>query len=60
MISPTSLQEFKIIMQKDYDFTLDDTEATRLAEDYLIALEAVITSPREDLTTHDSKGHNDT
>lgn len=50
MISQTALSEFKTIMRDDYGLWLDDAEAMKLAEDYLIALEAVLTPPKGHLT----------
>lgn len=43
MISATALIEFKEIIQKDYGLNLSDIEADKLAENYLIALESVLT-----------------
>lgn len=59
MITPDKLQEFKNIILEDYGLTLDDTEATKLAEDYLTSLEAVLASPREYLTKTSEGEQND-
>jgi hypothetical protein len=59
MISAEALDQFKQIIWQDYGFKLDDAEATKLANDYLVALEAVISPPREDLTTPTEKRQNE-
>lgn len=59
MITPTALEEFKTIMLEDYGVMLDDTKATRLANDYLVALEAVLTPPREKLTKRVEEAQNE-
>ncbi len=51
MISAEALDQFKRIIWQDYGFKLDAAEATKLANDYLAALEAVISPPKQDLTT---------
>lgn len=60
MIAPVALEEFKAIIREDYGVALDDVEATRLANDYLVALEAVLAPPREKLTKRVEEAHNDT
>lgn len=59
MITTDKLQEFKNIILEDYGLTLDDTEATKLAEDYLASLEAVLASPSEYLTKQSEGEQND-
>lgn len=59
MISTEALDQFKQIIQQDYGLEFDDTEATKLADDYLTALEAVLKSSKEDLTTAIEEREND-
>lgn len=59
MISPLVLDEFKTIMLEDYGVSMSDVEATRLASDYLVALEAVLTPPRGKLTKKVEEAHNE-
>ncbi len=59
MIASTALEELKEIMLGDYGWKLDDAEAIKLANDYLAALEAVISPPRQDLTTPIEKEQNE-
>lgn len=42
MISPSALTEFKEILNKDYGVSITSFEASRLAENFLIALEAIL------------------
>lgn len=59
MIIPAALDEFKTIVLEDYGVALDDADATRLANDYLVALEAVLAPPREKLTKRVAEAHNE-
>jgi len=46
MITPQHLSEFKAILLQDYGVVVDDKTATKLANDFLTALEAII-KPQE-------------
>lgn len=59
MIPVEALDQFKQIIQQDYGLELNDTEAAKLADDYLTALEAVLTPPKEDLTMTIEEREND-
>lgn len=50
MIPSAALEEFKVIMFEDYRVEMNEVKATKLVEDYLAALEAVLTVPKEQLT----------
>ncbi len=46
MISNVSLAEFKAILLKDYGSQIDDKSALKLANDFLISLEAILVKPK--------------
>lgn len=59
MIPPAALKEFQSIITKDYGTVLSDVQALEFAQNFLIALEAVLKptppAPKLTITTERSK-----
>lgn len=58
MITAIQLAEFKTIIMEDYGVSLSDKDAEKLASDYLISLEAVLSRNPVDSRSERSKNDN--